>query len=90
MSPTASRLYWFCGGEIMTQGGPLRLSSLAPAGPSSPGCRPITLQRATELWGFYTLRARACRDAGARRHCKACAEELQDAIALAMRWRRAA
>jgi hypothetical protein len=90
MKPASTRLYWFCGGEIMTRGGPLHLSSSRTDGSGSPGCRPLSLQRASELWGFYALRGRACRDACARRHCEACAEELREAIMEAMRWRCAA
>ena len=87
MSPVRTRLYWACGGEVMTLGGPLRLAALDDA---TTGCRPITLPCAAELWAFYVRNARACADCTARRHCLACAEELQAAIQHAGRWRRAA
>ena len=88
MSPARTCLYWACAGEVMTLGGPLRLA--APDYAPTAGCRPITLPRAAELWTFYVLKARACTDRAARRHCRACADELQAAIHDAGRWRRAA
>jgi hypothetical protein len=75
----------------MTFGGPLGLAGEGSRpGEPGPGCRAITLQRATELWGFYTLKGRDCRDRAARRHCTTCAEELLEAIVEVSRWRRAA
>ncbi len=88
MSPASARLFWPCGGEILTGGGPFPLAT--PAGPYSFGCRPISIQRATELWVFYRLQARAVTDTAARRHCRDCAQDLQTAIAQVSAWRRAA
>ena len=86
MSPVRVRLYWACGGEVMTVGGPLRLA--APGDALHPGCRPISLARAAELRAFYLRQARA--DRVSKRHCLGCAGELRTAIRDARRWRRAA
>ena len=88
MSPASTRVYWVCGGEILTGVGPFRLG--ASGGASALGCRAISLQRATELWVFYSLKARETSGPAARRHCKDCADELQAAIAEVAAWRRAA
>ena len=88
MSPASTRVYWVCGGEILTGGGPFRLA--APGGASGLGCRAISLQRATELWVFYSLKARDASEPAARRYCQDCAGELQAAIAEVAAWRRAA
>ncbi len=88
MSPASARLYWSCGGEILTGGGPFRLTS--SGGASALGCRAISVQRATELWVFYSLKARETSEPAARRHCRDCARELQTAIAEVSAWRRAA
>ena len=81
-------MYWHCGGKILTGGGPFGVASSSQ--PSAFGCRPISPQRATELWVFYRLKARDASDADVRRHCRDCALELQSAIAEASAWRRAA
>ena len=88
MSPAGSRIYWHCGGEILTGGG--RFGMASRGRPTRFGCRPISSQRATELWVLYLLKARDASDAAVRRHCRDCARELQSAIAGALAWRRAA
>ena len=88
MSPIHSRLYWACGGEVVTLGGPLRLS--APGDAPTGGCRPLTPPRAAELRASYVRQARASADRTARRYCLACAAELKTAIRDVGRWRRAA
>ena len=88
MSPAGARMYWHCGGEILAGGGPFGMAS--PRRPTALGCRPISPQRATELWVFYRLKAQDACDAAARRHCRDCAYELQSAIAEVSAWRRAA
>ncbi len=88
MSPSRVRLYWAAGGEILTRGGPLRLTAAGDT--PEVGCRPITVQRAAELWAFYSLKAAAASDAAVRRHCDGCAGELQQAMAQVAAWRRAA
>lgn len=87
MSPVRARLYWACGGEVMTLGGPQRLA--ASDAPDA-GCRPLALPRAAALRAFYVRQGRACADSAARAHCLACAAELEAAIQDAGRWRRAA
>ena len=88
MSPSRVRLYWSAGGEIITRGGPLRLSRGADG--DEVGCRPLSVFRAAELWAFYALRAASASDAAVRRHCEDCARELQIALAEVDAWRRAA
>ena len=88
MSPSHVRLYWVCGGEIMTRGGPFGLTVSDRR--ASPGCRPISLPRAAELLAFYALEVRTGAGPAARRHCLACAEQLQAAIGAVSRWRLAA
>ena len=88
MSPAQARMYWHCGGEVLTGGGPFAVASTGSQ--TAFGCRPISPQRATELWVFYLLKAREAPDAAVRRHFRDCAHELQSAIADALAWRRAA